>query len=279
MKEQGAKSRSLNTDNANKYTLSIRLATDGFCFVVAEAGTRRIVQAECISELPWSKCSEVIKSKGLLQTDFAHVWGEIMPQQCTLMPLSFEMNDAQTQELFTLNFGEADSHLPIRTSPLAQHGIKLIYRSDEEAENRMKELFPAISFVPVQQTLVTAAIRQSMKNENQTIVVMTRAGFMDIAMAQKGNLIFINTYIQDGEEDIIFHTLNLMKNFSLGQLSTTIILAGQAEKDSTIVNKLKLYVTHADLATFGSSDMASDMQRKLKNQHLYYDLANITPCA
>lgn len=198
-----------------------------------------------ITSLP-AQVEGLIKASAVLNHEFRSVSIAFCHHQATLIPAAlFDPNKRETY----LHFNHAsDFSGEVRSDQLANLDCHNIYYLPAELEYFLSERFPQAKLLHHATSLLEAvAIRQKNSTEKR-VFLQYRPQYFDLLVFNGKNLVFHNTFYYQANEDILYYLLFAADQLELNPESMLLEILGPTEKSSALVELIRKYVRHVELA-------------------------------
>ncbi|MEO8734135.1 MAG: DUF3822 family protein [Flavobacteriales bacterium] len=145
-----------------------------------------------------------------------------LPETSTLVPESALTAGNEMRHLKMVH-GTLPTGL-LRDEPIATLGARCIYLHDEEAEHILMARYPHARSLPLQGTMVHAAMARS---AHGTALVLHRSALrVDLAIANEGRLLLSNNFYAATAEDVLYFALFALEQCGVGPKESTLHMGG-----------------------------------------------------
>lgn len=129
------------------------------------------------------------------------------------------------------------------------HSFYVFYFADAVIVNTLKKRFSSQKITHKFSVIINRLKKLQSEKENKLYVAFDEKK-MIIAAFKKSNLLFINSFDFNSEDDALFHLLHINKELDFTDTDTMIFLSGLIDKDSSLYQKLYAYFTNIQFDIF-----------------------------
>ena len=158
----------------------------------------------------------------------------------TLVPEMFMEKEDLAEKYFTLNF-EKDEGEIIRYSKLPTLGAFIIYSIPQEVL-RLEEILHPDAVYFSRFCSLEAGLRYKAVSDPVSIFIDIEQGYFSVTVFRFNSLHLCNSYLYSGPEDIMYHILNISKNFNISPDADQYYISGLIEQNSRLFNLLYKYL-------------------------------------
>ena len=171
----------------------------------------------------------------------------------------------------------ADVAGEVQSDQLANIDCHNVYFLPSELEQFLAERFPQSKTLHHATSLLEAlAIRQ--KNATgKRMFLNFRPQYFDLVVMDGKELIFHNAFFHQANEDLLYYLLFTAEQLGMNPETMQLEVMGPTEKSSALIELLKKYVRHVELATFPSHFKYSKVFDQVPS-HFFVNLLNQYLC-
>lgn len=228
----------------NKCTLSIRVFSDGFCFLVSDNETLEMLEAEYYRFETTDRIGEAIMSSKIVGCSFektviaaASTDISIVPQLFADAPLLKHLDCITASNIEDCKYGSISrSHLPSDYS--------LFARVDKHLFHALNKHFPQATYVSYINSVCIALKEQSFYGEEPTLFAYSNKGVMDTIVIRSSEVIFCNSYTVTNEKDIAYYLMAITHHLSLDTAKVRYLLSLEQTLYDDVRSLLKISTNH-----------------------------------
>jgi hypothetical protein len=262
----------------NQYTLSIRLCTDGFSFLLYNpTNTEKSVIYKEI---------KVDKQVSML-VNLHHFWDTTaihkftykavniiyVSKQYALIPLNYNDNSEGIEAQFNyLHQQEDNQHLAENKLPSAK--VTIVHNIPNDLVENISNFFANAKYYSHMSPIIEHLSSNSKIGNRKKMYVNYRLNSFDIFCFNRGHLLFSNSIDFKTLEDQIYYLLYIWKQQELNQLEDELHLLGNIPEKSALQKKLsdyieKIFLTHPQTGVINSNETINNLP---------FDLQTILQC-
>ncbi|MEO6730575.1 MAG: DUF3822 family protein [Ferruginibacter sp.] len=151
-----------------------------------------------------------------------------------LIPEAY-MDEKNSTAMLELVYGEASERV-VRTDFVDEHAIYNVYGVPAEIEQVLNRYFGSAKHTHVF-SLLPAVFKG---NENYMYCIFGK-GQLKVLLVKEGKLQLMQSVTYKTPDDIVYHLLNLYKNFEIAMPAITIYLSGMIDPDSALYTEVYKY--------------------------------------
>ncbi len=260
-------------------TLSIRFIPGGFCFIVFDRRSKKILYfAEIMDKKdPKSLIGEHISVNPVLQSSFEEILCVWDTPLYTLLPRSV-FNEENITRFWELNFGEDNiKDYVIFPDKLKLPEIVNIYAVPSEYVAFLREFFPSMQFINQQSVQIINSLFENKKENNSQVYLQIHPDFFDALVLQKGKVILASSCRFQNRDEFLYFSINLFEQLRLDADATEIILSGETnEKDEKVI-LLRKYIRTVNFKKI-TTDVSGLNLKKIPHIEQHINLFNLPLC-
>ena len=228
------------------YTLSIRLATDGFSFSVFDPTSAESPATMCETRrwddtLPLTaNLKNILQDTGWTEQTFRRINILVCGKRYTLVPQEFFMPE-MAESIFYQNHPKQDNET-ILYDTRQQHGTVLLFGIDRHAHSFLKERFPNAHFYHQACPLLECFSTQSRLGNRAKMYAHLRKDAADAFAFSQGRLLVANSYTCHEMIDRLYYLLYLWKSLGFDQQSDELHLCGLLDAKEQLVTELRKFI-------------------------------------
>ena len=264
----------LNTDTAPQCALNVVLGADSVSLLAADASgammafhSRMLAGEETsFDQIEW-QLRGILQQETLFGLPFGQIHCALFNRNATLVPRRLFQHGALSG-YFKLLLNPADYIYAYDELP--EFDAYLVYATEPALAKLCTEFFPRSRNRHLAVPLLRNA-RQTAANEEHRLFVNFRNQVAQMAVFERQNLLFYNSFAFSASSDLLYYVLMLYDQFRLSTQDTPLIVAGNLLEDSELYRLLYRFVRDirfAELPAF--YHLPTD--RPTLPGHCYYDL-------
>lgn len=264
----------LNAGIAHQCTLNVVLGADGINLLVADAlgavlalKTQQLaVEGDVFDQIEW-QLRGLLQQETLLALPYGQIHCALFHRNATLVPRRLFQHGALSG-YFKLLLNPADYIYAYDELP--EFDTYLVYATEPGLAKLCAEFFPGGRNRHLAVPLLRNA-RQSYSNEEHRVFVNFRNQVAQMAVFERQNLLFYNSFAFSASSDLLYYVLLLYDQFRLNTQDTPLIVAGNLLEDSELYRLLYRFVRDIRFAELPAHYHLPKDKPALPD-HCYYDL-------
>ncbi|NJM15236.1 MAG: DUF3822 family protein [Bacteroidales bacterium] len=214
------KKHNLQLENTS-FNLSVQLQTDGLSYAILEPQASEVV---LMANVPFDQgeildvrdlcsiTSQVIDQEDSLQIDFRSVVVSVVSPKATVIPSAF-FNSSDLKQYLDINcqMGEWDElhHYALNNQ------VTMVFSLPQYIGNLFVQKFGSPTFVHQSTALIPEVLDISNERQKKLFCVCLYNGFMDIVLAECGDLILFNSFSYADENDFVYYIVSFCKKHQI----------------------------------------------------------------
>ena len=229
---------------SEQYTLSIRLRTDGFSFVITSPlGDDDLLQTDYQPDESLSltaNLKQAVQSFEWWGRPFRKVQVLVGSKRFTLLPLEL-FEDEQAEEQFHYNHPRHD-HEQVMYNILQRSNLVVIFGIDSYVHHFVCSCYPEARFYAQSTPLIEYfAGKSHLGNSRKLYVHLAPQGFEAYAY-DRGRLLLGNHFDATTTADVLYFILYIWKQLDLAQERDELHLAGDLSRKEQLLPELRKYI-------------------------------------
>lgn len=235
-----------NTDfnKSEQYTLSIRLATDGFSFSIFNP-----LSDEILSIVDYNIDGSLSLTANLKQAFASIEWLSytyrrvnviVVGKRYTLLPLEF-FEDEDIETVFYHNHSKRENEF-VSYNILLRNGVVVLFGMDKSAHDFLYERYPETRFYVQTTPLIEYYSVKSRLGNNCKLYAHRRKNAVDVFVFDCGRLRLANSYTCNEVNDCIYYLLYVWKQLGMEQERDELHLSGQLQAKEYLLSELRRFV-------------------------------------
>lgn len=194
----------------SQYCLSIRFVPDGFSLLIYDENKQLILQKnEVIDSFYKSDIEKTLNNQHEIHNKYRQTTIFIESSVYTLIPSQFENTDTD-RSMLELQFPALDKHALIEIQSFKNHGFSLLWVVPEKLRIAIQKIFPDIPYYHHLTELL-----KNQKDSNERVLIWLRSTEADFIISRKKKILLCNSFEIKTNEDLVYHTLNVLKQLEL----------------------------------------------------------------
>ena len=201
---------------------------------------------------------EIFNEQALLKKKYKNLFISYSFPESVLLPDEL-YKPGEKEVLLNMLFGDLHSNT-ILTDVIAEKKMRNVYRIPLEIHHTIIEQFPLANFSHQYSLLV----KEMINDKNVLNVIIYQDTFV-AALIKNDELQIIQTYFYQSATDIVYHLLNICKQFSAEEMPLR--FAGMISNDSELYNEIHHYFSNI---SFGQLPKEYEYAERIKTFPPYY---------
>lgn len=275
--------KAFKEDHSRNYHLTIRIAPDGFSFVVFALEKNRYLCLETFQTKQFDKAErmaaaldEIAILRQWITYPFQSVLAIVDHTFNTLIPNS--LYDEKEKGVY-LAFNQAfQDNSRIQVDELKAAEARNIYYLSNSLVEKIKDIWPNARIAHLQSVFVESLLISKRNLTDETLAfVHVRDKNYDFAVLKNDRLLYINNFKYSTPEDFIYFILFAFDQLQLNPENISVTLSGNIDKGDKSYDMLYLYVRNLGFAERNNTFDYSYMLEGLP-VHQYHILYNALQC-
>ena len=238
----------LTADYSENYKVSIRLMPDGlsfFGYIPAEKDSFFMEKFFFNQEL-----STVDALKNIIFTNacFSYTYRSfhvICVSEKYTMVADHVFVEQEKDRLFTFCH-QKDKSLKVFAQPLKTLNTFILFGIDEDVYAFLLRSLANPVFVHSLSPLLNAWHKKSLAVSCKLMHVVLRESVMDVLCIEQGDLLFLNSYDFDGDNDVLYYIMYICKQTGFNQLEDYLTISGEQSRCQSAVSVINKYIKRVD---------------------------------
>lgn len=250
---------------SNEKRLSICLWSNGFSFSEVSTSGHLLTFGEAEGEHPhsmtevMSAVKSFFSSVGIRPLGYAGIGLVVLSDNSTWVPDELYSSAANRQYLRLVGC-EATSILTSHSQELASTAV---FTADDALVTAFKVALPGLTVINQHVRLASASLSQRSKM-HPVLLAHWRGKRVDFAAYRDGRYIFGNTLQADNDNEALYHTVEILKTYSLEGAGTELLLCGEVDR-----SRFALMSPYFPTASLYNGEFASFLNPEFKKLHTY----------
>lgn len=228
----------------NKYTLSIRVSSDGFFLSISDNAGTVLVSKNVPVQLFALTAGEIVSlfqhESPILDADYNDVRIMVETGQYVFVPEALFVPQ-ETDTYFNFQFAEDKNNVVI-FNRVEEWGVVNVFSLPVALNEALNELFPDEVAVHQMTYILTAKIRS---NED-SLYVWIRPEAFDVVVLKDKKLLLMNGYQYNTPEDVAYYVLSIFEQLDLN-IENTMVRLYQREKISQYHSLISQYIKNCEV--------------------------------
>ena len=266
----------LTADNSEKYEVSIRLWPDGLSFSGYIPQERDSFFSEKVlfdSEMP---LSQSLKTTFFDNPCFTYLYRSFYiicaSEKYTLVPENV-FSEKDKSLLFSLCHQQDESG-KILIQQLSNLQSFLLFNIDNETYEFLVRSIVNPRFIHSLSPLLIAWQKNSLISFPKQIHAFIHNNLMDIACFEHGEMLFVNSFNCENENDIEYYIMYTCKQLEIDQLEDSILFHGDKAKCISALSVIKKYIRHSDYSSTQMKNYTVAVEKDV-----FLDVVTLAECA
>ncbi len=265
----------LTADNSEKYEVSIRLLPDGLSFsgyIPLERDsffTETILFDNDLSMVQSLK--NIFFNNPCLSYIYKSFYVICVSGKYTLVPDGV-FSEKEKDLLFSFCH-QKDESLKILVQPLKVLNSSLLFDIDSESYEFLSRSLANLRFIHSLSSVLILWQKKSLACYPKQMYAVIHDNAMDVLCLERGELLFLNSFDYETDNDIIYYVMYICRQLGFNQLEDCLSFCGDKARSQSAISVIGKYVRQLDY-----------LQPKMKDyqvavdQDLYMDIVALTEC-
>ena len=259
--------------NSVQHILSIRLSADGFSFSALnpsdDSSFCYLPYAVDPSVSLTANVKQMLAGNEFLRKPFMRTNILVDTTAYTLIP--FELfEDEQAEDIF-YHCHPRRPNETILYNILDRSNVVVVFAMDKSACSLIDEHFPEARIFATVSPLIEHCSMKSRMGNNCKMYLYLQRRTVSIMAYEHGRILFVNTFPNRGEEDVLYYVLNVWKQLGFSQTHDELYLMGGAFADEALVDGVRKFVK-----TVSSVNPSAEFNRSsLAKEEVPYDMLTL----
>ncbi|MDR1402120.1 MAG: DUF3822 family protein [Tannerellaceae bacterium] len=230
-------------DNSEKYIMSIRLWPGGLSFSAYNPHETKSYIFRNINfdkKIPYAaSLKEVFFANECLVWTYKRTYILSAMSHYTLIPGKL-FSEKQKNEWLAFNFTSQEKHT--LSNSTGNKDVKIVYDMEEDVYEFCSRSLTNPLYVNNLTPQLIVFQKQSQAEKFRHMFVVMHENAVDISCFSRGNLRFVNSFIFDQPDDILYYILYVWRQLKMDQLHDQLSLTGDSSSCSKLTQSLQLYL-------------------------------------
>lgn len=253
------------------YNITIQCALDGFCFLLHDQETNRIVDLELYQTSETDDGNSITEAigkslfrKDLYQKPLRSVRYIVDNRLCTLVPL--DLFDEQRQESYFLFNHEARQGYTLRHETIPGLQAVNVYAVPARQEQQLGKLWNNMQTIHRSSIFLDAVLHEDASHGPINAHVNVNSRSFDLAIVQDQHLAFFNNFSFNTKDDFVFFLLSALQQQHIGT-DLPVHFSGLISAHSEIIQLCQRYLKRL---YFVQSDGKIEVDTKFNDTPYHY---------
>lgn len=266
----------LTADNSEKYEVSIRLWPGGLSFSGYIPSDRDSFFIETISFDDNMSMAQSLKNIFFDNQCFSYIYRSLyvicVSGKYTLVPDNV-FSDKNKDLLFSFCYYQDDGDMKVLAQPLKKLHSSLLFDIDSDVYEFLVRSLVNPQFIHSLSPLLALWKKKSLTYYPKQIYVFIHDHMLDIVCFEHGEILFINSFDYNTENDIIYYVMYACKQLNVNQLEDYFSFCGDKSDCLSVMSVIGEYIGQMD---YLSPKMENYMVAV--DQDVYMDVLTLTEC-
>jgi hypothetical protein len=190
----------------SQYSLSIRFVPDGFSLYVFDENNQLILQKrEETEDFYTSDLENTLNIHHEIHNNYRHISIYVESSVYTLIPAQFDNHDSN-RSMIQLQFPALDKNAQIANQLFKNQGFSLLWIIPQKLKTAVQNIF---TDTPLQHHLTD--ILNNQEDSGDHVFIWQRSTDADFIISRKKKILLCNSIATKAPEDLVYHTLNFLK--------------------------------------------------------------------
>ncbi len=203
-----------------------------------------VLQAEFEHEDMQHSLREVLEKTDIFQKDFQTVRYRVITPVFTLIPEEL-FEKGREEEYLSFSNNVAPDHF-VFSNHLEVANAYMVFALRATEMSLMRSRFNTVQFIHSGSALIEAVMRISKNQQGVRMYIYTGPDYIEIVLADEGQLKFYNRFAYQNSEDFIYYPLFVCEQLGLNPEQLELFLMGDIGKSSPHYQMIYRYFRHVD---------------------------------
>ena len=161
----------------------------------------------------------------------------------------------------------------VLVQPLKDLDSSLLFGVDNDVYEFLVRSLINPQFIHSVSPMLQAWLKDSQMLYAKQLHAVIHDNIMDIICFERGEMLFLNSFNYDTDNDIAYYIIYVCKQLSFNQLEDNLYLYSDVAGKKSLMPMLKTYIEHAEFVT-----PKIKSYRAAADQEMYIDIATLTEC-
>lgn len=263
------------------YKLSIQVNLSGLSFCILDPVRNKFIalshknfEKDLLLDDLQSTIENYIDSNEFLSKEYKSVKIIWQSLKSTLIPVNY-FDDKNLKKYFELNH-KMDDLDEIHYRKLKYSDVHSVFAVPNQIAGILSRKYKAAQFYNQQIPLIDTILFKH-HSESKKVFVNINDDFIDIAISQKGKLLFYNAFNYKSDNDILYFIVNIYEQQALNTEHTELVISGIKDKKSEFYAMLKEFIAFVKFEKNPDEFTYSYTFSKIP-EHTFTNLFNLQLC-
>ncbi len=238
----------LTADNSEQYNVSIGLSPDGLSFSGINSSNKETFFSETVVFEREVSVIDSIKDLFFNNDCFSYLYKSLyvvcLSRRYTLMPEDvFSEKDKDLLFSFCFQHNEVSKVL---VQPLEKLGSYLLFDTENEIYEFLVRSLITPKFIHSLSPMLFSWHEKSLLLYPKQLYVFIHDSFFDMACFERGELLFINVFDYETENDVLYFIMYVLKLLKVNQLKDAVFFYGNKNRCLSVMSVVKNYMEHVE---------------------------------
>ncbi|MDR2385821.1 MAG: DUF3822 family protein [Tannerella sp.] len=265
----------ITAENSERYDLFLRLWKGGFSFSGFISGEKdsffhkTVFPDSNVSYMDFLK--NVFFENECMKYSCKSLNVVCVTEKYTMVPEDVYMEKSK-EELLSFCTGTSENHKTMSQHIKNQNYI-ILYELDSKIYEFLVRSFISANFIHFLSPMLDVWHQNSLTAYPKHIYVNIRKEVIDIAGFEHGDLIFVNSFRYENENDLLYFAVYVLKQIGFNQLEDELFLCGETSVCKSVIKVLKTYFEHITLLSKKMEKYGIPLDEEVP-----YDIITLTKC-
>ncbi|MCT4614584.1 MAG: DUF3822 family protein [Marinifilaceae bacterium] len=251
-------------NKSKQYKLSIRVSTDGYCFLISHG-------LNCLAISHFTKFEEANKDKGFEQYFDSNQYINLSFKKINIFwqsnKISFipkvHVQQIKLEYLFSTCHQFSDELDELKLAEVNDE-ILAVYSIPTKFKEFFEKKFGKISIRHNAEEFYKYAINTKQNPDSKTVFVLIQESCFFVAIPNNEKKHYMNSYEFNFENDIIYYILNIYKSLNIDPKSSKLIIEGNVQTYSRLASTLNQYLSNVEVVSIPKKYQANAKESNLE---------------
>jgi len=266
----------LTADNSDNYEVSIRLWSDGISFSGFTPSERDSFFINTVRFEPDMPVFQSVKNVFFANQCLSYLYSSLsvlcVTERYSLVPMS--VWSEKDKDLLFSYCHKKDDNMRVMAQRMKQFDAMMLYDLDSETYEFLSRSLVNPRFVHFMTPSLSLWQKNSLMNYPKQMYVALGRNNMEIACFEQGELLFLNSFAHDTENDVLYYILYACKQLIFNQLDDHVYFVGDSRRCQSIISLIKRYLAKAEYLPVRSHKFLLP-----EDAGVSFDIIALTECA
>ncbi len=272
----------LDINSTHFYHLSVQASLDGLVFSILDTTKNKYIALKAylnsdkqIDPGKFDWYNSILKSDEFLLKEYKSTGLVYVEERSTLVPDPL-FKEQNIGDYTGLNF-QFSGHEELFHHKIKKIDTWVIFPVPSKLISGFQGQFPNINIFHQSAPFINRILSERTGNKDRSVFINIYSTMFEIAVTESGNLLLYNCFGYKNTNDLLYYTLNIIKQLKFAAESTRLVLSGKITRQSSLFENIKRYIKNTEFAKPGDRFTYSYTFQNIP-AHNHLNLLSLYPC-